>query len=66
MYIVALEVFNKTPTQYLATWSGDPGRTCVLENAKRYNTISSATFALAHAKKYHDYINAEIIQIDKE
>ena len=47
---------------FLAPWSGDPGRTCVYESANRYDSISSATFALAHARKYHDFVDAKIIK----
>lgn len=38
---------------WLAPWSGDPGRTCLIENAKRYKTESAARHALSiAAKKY--------------
>ena len=38
---------------WLAPWSGDPGRTCLIENAKRYKTEPAARRALSiAAKKY--------------
>jgi hypothetical protein len=45
---------------WLSTWRGDPGRTCVKESAKLYPTMSSATYALAYARRYHDYLQATI------
>jgi hypothetical protein len=60
-YIVALEVSEQGEgLQYIAAWNGDPGRTCVPKNAKRYKSISSATFGLAHARKFRPFINAKI------
>lgn len=46
--------------QWLAPWAGDPGRTSVKGNAKKYPSISSATFALAHARRYCDLKDAVI------
>lgn len=62
-YVVGLEVVDGVVTQWLAPWKGDPGRTCVEQSAKRYDSVSSATFGLAHARKYHDFRNAEIREI---
>jgi hypothetical protein len=62
-YIVALEIINNKPTQYIATWKGDPGRTALKENAKRYKSVSAATFGLAHARKYRDFESATIIEV---
>jgi len=54
-YIVELE-----PGVWLASWSGDPGRTLVKESAKQYRTISLATYALARARKHRDFADAAI------
>jgi hypothetical protein len=62
-YIVGIEVVDDVVTQWLAPWKGDPGRTCVEQSAKRYKSVSAATFGLAHARKYHDFPNAEIREI---
>lgn len=62
-YIVGIEVVNGNVTEWLAPWKGDPGRTCIEKSAKRYDSVSSATFGLAHARKYHDFPNAEIREI---
>lgn len=63
-YIVALETCNGVAVQWLADWRGDPGRTAIEESAKRYKSISSATYALARARKYNDYMSAQIIAVD--
>lgn len=50
-------------SQFLAPWSGDPGRTCVLANAKRYKSEYAARCALAYAKRNYprrDYSEARI------
>ena len=64
-YIVAIEVEEPTGTAlcFLANWKGDPGRTCVERSAKRYPSVSSATFGLAHARKYRDFPKAEIREV---
>lgn len=36
---------------WIAPWDGDPGRTCVEQNAKRYKTESAANAALARIRK---------------
>jgi len=64
-YIVALDVVNETPTCFIASWRGDPGRTCIEHSAKRYPTVSSATFGLAHARKYRDFKDAMILEVTK-
>lgn len=53
-------------TTYIAPWTGDPGRTCIKESAKRYKSAASATFALAHARKYRNYPDAQIIPVQEE
>ena len=52
-YIVQLEF-----ECWLASWEGDPGRTTVLENAKRFRSRSAATKALNDARKYRPFANA--------
>jgi len=64
-YIVALEVCSKTVTQWIAPWQGDPGRTCLEKNAKRYTSVRSAIYGLAHARRYRDFPTAEIIEINE-
>jgi len=58
-WIVELEA----GTQWLALWPGDPGRTCVRETARKYRTISAATYGLAHARKYRQYLEAKIVEV---
>jgi len=59
-YLVALEVLDGEVLQ----WVGDPGRTCIRASAKKYKSVSSATFGLAHARKYKDFPSAEIREIE--
>lgn len=65
-YIVGLDVVNCVVTTWIAPWSGDPGRTCIEQYAKRYDSISSATFGLAHARKYGEFRDAEISEVSIE
>lgn len=37
--------------QFLAPWTGDPGRTCVRESARRYKSQYAAECALREAKR---------------
>ncbi len=65
-YIVALEfITGSIPSVYIAPWAGDPGRTCIEKSAKRFDSISSATFSLAHARKYRKFLDAKVIEISK-
>lgn len=66
-YIVALEISKESGNglSYIAPWSGDPGRTCLHESAKRYPSISAATFGLAHARTYRDFRDAEIREVEE-
>ncbi len=57
-YIVELE-----PGVYLAPWPGDPGRTLVYEEAKRYSTRRGAAIALGKARKFRDFENAAIKEV---
>lgn len=52
-------------TQFLATWSGDPGRTCVMNNARRYKSKHAAKCAISWIKRQfpnRDYGEIKIIQ----
>jgi hypothetical protein len=53
-YIVELE----PGMQYLAPWSGDPGRTCVRATAKRYPTAKGARAAIAQARRWRKFPDA--------
>lgn len=59
MYIVELE-----EGCWLAAWGGDLGRTIVKNNAKQYPSMSSATYALAYARRHRPYLNAKITPIN--
>lgn len=54
-YIVELE-----DGVFLAPWDGDPGRTTVKENAKRFNTMLGAKRAITKAKSSRDFTNWSI------
>ncbi len=55
-YIVELECGC-----WIAEWNGDPGRTLLLENAKRFTCEGHAKTALCDARKYRPFKNAKII-----
>lgn len=55
-FIVELE----PETQWLAPWTGDPGRTAIKEIAKVYKTEKSVRIALRHAQKYGLFSNAKV------
>jgi hypothetical protein len=38
-------------TQWIAPWNGDPGRTCVRMNAKRYKSEHAAKCAISYIKR---------------
>lgn len=48
---------------YIAPWGGDPGRTLVLKNARRFKTKSSARRAIKKAQKFRSFKNACIITV---
>ena len=50
------------PEVWLAKWSGDPGRSVVIECAKRYPSIRSATAALAKARQHRPFRDARIVE----
>lgn len=54
-YIVRLE-----SGCWIAPWKGDPGRTCVRDNAQRYATPAAAKRALAQARQYRPFADARI------
>ena len=60
IYVVAIETVNGSPTQYLAPWDGDPGRTCILANAKRFSKRSNAYRALEKAETYRKLPTASV------
>ena len=66
-YIIVLEIgkSNGTGWVFIAPWPGDPGRSIMHENAKRYDSIRSATYGLAHARKYNDFSEAKIIEVEQ-
>ena len=55
MFIVELE--NGV---FIAPWEGDPGRTLVEANARRYRNEKSAQQALWQAREYREFKNATI------
>ena len=61
MYVVELQ-----EGCWLAPWNGDPGRTLVLESAKKFNFILEAEKALEKAKKnnpFRSFTNARIVSL---
>ncbi len=50
---------------WLAPWRGDPGRTLVRVNARKYKTIKGANIALGRSKIYRDFPNSKIKNIKK-
>jgi len=54
-------------SQFLAPWRGDPGRTCVREKARRFQSEHAARCALAYAKRRYpnrDYSEARIVSVE--
>ena len=54
-YVVQLET-----GVWLAGWTGDPGRTCEIDNAIRFNTIWAAAVALNRSRDYRPFPKAFI------
>ena len=50
---------------WLAKWAGDPGRTLVKQNARKYKTISSATIALGLARRFRPFPSAAIAKAEE-
>ena len=64
-YIV--ELFGGS--QFIATWSGDPGRTRVRAFAKRYKSEHAAKCAIAWNKRMfpsRDFSNANVVSVSGE
>jgi len=57
-YIVELEA-----GVWIAPWDGDPGRTLIWENAKKYGTEELAKLALKVARTYRSFNKAKIIPV---
>ena len=51
---------------YLASWDGDPGRTLLRGNAKRFKSVRSATYGLYMARKYRDFPDAVILEVERQ
>lgn len=47
---------------WIASWNGDPGRTCVESSAKSFKTQSAAKAALTRARRYSSFKSARIYQ----
>lgn len=58
MYIVRLEV-----GVWLADGTGDPSRTTLEANAKRFNKFTEAKAALKLARVFKHFVNARIIEV---
>ena len=55
MFIVELET-----NVFLADWDGDPGRTLIKKNAKKFKNDVTAFFALEKARKYRKFKNGVV------
>jgi hypothetical protein len=65
IFIVKLEE-DTEGSCYIASGHGDPPRTLVLNNAKRFRSRTRAETALAKARKFRPFRRAEIIPVDTE
>lgn len=63
-FAVAIEYCDGVPTCYLAPWSGDPGRTRVIESARRYSSERGARIALGLARRISPFKNAKVIEVE--
>lgn len=50
---------------WVAPWDGDPGRTLVRGNAEQFRDRNGAAKALASARQYRPFVNAEILREDR-
>jgi len=48
---------------WLAPWSGDPGRTCDIKNAQRFDTKVLAEEALIQARMYREFSEAFVDEV---
>ena len=46
---------------WIAPWDGDPGRTIVKENAKKFKTEIQAKFALEVCRTYRSFKDARVL-----
>ncbi len=46
---------------WIAPWSGDPGRTVVMHNARKFGSKRAAELALRKARCFRQFKNATII-----
>lgn len=53
-------VVELCPGCWLAPWSGDPGRTLVVEEAKQYKSERGAKIALGHARRFRSLDKARV------
>jgi len=51
---------------WLASGTGDPARTLVRDNAKRFNTLAAALFAIRDARQYRRFAKAEAVKEDND
>ena len=51
---------------WLAPWGGDPGRTCDIKSAHRFDTKALAEEALVQARMYREFSEAFVFEMDKE
>ncbi|HJX82308.1 MAG TPA: hypothetical protein VJ248_09770 [Candidatus Udaeobacter sp.] len=59
-FIVELE-----PGVWLAPWNGDPGRTTVKENAKRFDIRYFARIAGEEAQKYRSFFGWRVCEVEE-
>lgn len=57
---------NNDDGWYIADWEGDPGRTLVLEHAKKYKTKKGAKVASVFYQKRFSHIRAIDLEIVKD
>ena len=50
------------PGVWLSPWQGDPGRTLVLENAKRFKSAHAGECALRQARRWRAFAGAFVYQ----
>jgi hypothetical protein len=58
-YIVELE-----KGVWIASWEGDPGRTLVEENARKFPSLRSAQNGLKRARVYRPFLKAKILTVE--
>ena len=63
IYAIELESAGTQPALYVAVWSGDPGRTYVLNTARLYGNKDAAKRGLARVRRYRPFPNAKIVPV---